>query len=280
MTAERVLLIGLTANITAMVVLVVTSSLENDPISYPLLLVATGFLGAGFGLTVPVLNTYAAAFHPDGADRSVLILNALLGLGTALAPVFVAVLVGLGFWWGLPILSTVLLVLLLLASARLPLHVEATPTTARPTGGHTIPPRFWLFAAFAVLYGICETMNGNWSQQEMSSQGASATQAALSLTAFCGMVTVGRLLFAQIVRWLMAFTLMFHIILVPLGVSWAFMTLVANYRAVKHGDRDALHPGPALVEVHGCHLCRGRGHRHRPELRVRPAVAAVHGALG
>jgi len=38
----------------------------------------------------------------------------------------------------------------------------------------------------------------------------------------------------------MAFTLMFHIILVPLGVSWAFMTLIANYRAVKHRDRDAL----------------------------------------
>ena len=38
----------------------------------------------------------------------------------------------------------------------------------------------------------------------------------------------------------MAFTLMVHIILVPLGVSWAFMTLVANYRAVRHGDRDAL----------------------------------------
>ena len=38
----------------------------------------------------------------------------------------------------------------------------------------------------------------------------------------------------------MAFTLMVHIILVPLGVSWGFMTLVANYRAVRHGDRDAL----------------------------------------
>ena len=35
----------------------------------------------------------------------------------------------------------------------------------------------------------------------------------------------------------MAFTLTFHIILVPLGVSWAFMTLIANYRAVKHDDR-------------------------------------------
>ncbi|HEX4688826.1 MAG TPA: cytochrome ubiquinol oxidase subunit I [Nocardioides sp.] len=38
----------------------------------------------------------------------------------------------------------------------------------------------------------------------------------------------------------MAFTLAFHIILVPLGVSWSVMTLIANYRAVKHDDRDAL----------------------------------------
>lgn len=38
----------------------------------------------------------------------------------------------------------------------------------------------------------------------------------------------------------MAFTLGFHIILVPLGVSWAFLTLIANYRALKHGDGDAL----------------------------------------
>jgi cytochrome d ubiquinol oxidase subunit I len=38
----------------------------------------------------------------------------------------------------------------------------------------------------------------------------------------------------------MAFTLGFHIILVPLGVSWAVMTLIANYRAIKHDDKDAL----------------------------------------
>jgi len=38
----------------------------------------------------------------------------------------------------------------------------------------------------------------------------------------------------------MAFTLASHIILVPLGVSWAFMTLIANYRGIKHEDRDAL----------------------------------------
>jgi cytochrome bd ubiquinol oxidase subunit I len=38
----------------------------------------------------------------------------------------------------------------------------------------------------------------------------------------------------------MAFTLGFHIILVPLGVSWAAMALIANYRGIKHDDRDAM----------------------------------------
>ena len=38
----------------------------------------------------------------------------------------------------------------------------------------------------------------------------------------------------------MAFTLAFHIILVPLGVSWALMTLIANYRGIRHDDPDAM----------------------------------------
>ncbi len=38
----------------------------------------------------------------------------------------------------------------------------------------------------------------------------------------------------------MAFTLAFHIILVPLGVTWGAMALIANYRALKRDDPDAL----------------------------------------
>jgi predicted MFS family arabinose efflux permease len=54
-----------------------------------------------------------------------------------------------------------------------------------------------------VLYGICETMNGNWAQLEMTRQvGASTTQAAIALTVFWAMVTAGRVLFARIERWL------------------------------------------------------------------------------
>ncbi len=203
LSTKKVLLLGLAANVSAMVVLVVSSLVKSDPVAYPLLLLATAFLGAGFGLTVPVLNTYVAAFRPEQADHAVLTLNALLGAGTALAPVFVAVFVGLGFWWGLPVLSTALLGALLLTCARLPLRIEPDGAAAARTGSGGIPAQFWLFAAFALLYGVCETMNGNWAQSDMTeSLGATTSQAAFALTAFWGMVTVGRLLFAATGRWM------------------------------------------------------------------------------
>jgi hypothetical protein len=205
-TAKRVYLTGLACSLASMVVLLASTLVKaNQAAAYPLLLVATAFLGAGFGLTVPLLNIYAAVFHPDSADRSVLMLNALLGLGTALAPVIVAVFVCLGCWWGLPVLSTVSLALLLRASLRLPLRTGAQPAVARPGGKARprLPGRFWLYAAFAVCYGICETMNGNWSQLDMTTRlGASATRASLALAAFWAMVTAGRLLFGAVERWL------------------------------------------------------------------------------
>ena len=130
--SKRLYLAGLAADVVSMTLLVVSWGFAGDTaVAYALLLVATGFLGVGFGLTVPALNTFAAAFHPEGEDRAVLVLNALLGLGTALAPVFVAIFVGLGFWWGLPVLAGVFLVGLLAVSVRLPLR----------TGGRRRRPR-------------------------------------------------------------------------------------------------------------------------------------------
>jgi fucose permease len=205
---KRVYLVGLAASLVAMALLVVSAPIAGSNSAYAVLLVATAFVGTGFGLTVPALNTLTAAFHPDQVDRSVLVLNALLGLGTALAPVFVAVFVGLGFWWGLPVLSALLLAVLLVASFPLALRIEPTATAGtdrpmrpRPAAGSQVPPRFWIFAGFAVMYGICETMNGNWAQLDMTNQlGASAAVASLALTAFWGMVTVGRLGFAALQR--------------------------------------------------------------------------------
>lgn len=205
---KQVYLAGLLADLAAMVLLIASWGLARDhPGGYVLLLAATACLGAGFGLTVPSLNTLAAAFRPGAADRAVLVLNALLGLGTALAPAFVAVFTGIGFWIGLPVLVSCLLVTLLAVSLRLPLKPAGQPgqpaqlqPRAQPAAV-TIPPGFWLFGAFAFLYGICETMNGNWSQLDLTSLGIGSSTASFALTGFWAVVTLGRVLFAAIARW-------------------------------------------------------------------------------
>ncbi len=203
--AKRVYLTGLAANLAAMLLLIVSRFVQAErPVAYGLLLAATACLGAGFGLTVPSLNTFAAAFHPAAVDRSVLVLNSLLGLGTALAPVFVAAFVGLGVWVALPVLAAAAVVALFAVSARLPLRVAADAAAGASRRARRRPPipgQFWLFAAFAALYGFCETMNGNWSQLDLTSLRVSATMASLTLTVFWAMVTLGRVLFAAIQRW-------------------------------------------------------------------------------
>ena len=83
--------------------LLASQQAEGASAAMPILLTATALLGLGFGLTVPALNTFAAAFFPAHVDRAILVLNALLGLGTALAPALVAVFTAIGAWWGLPV---------------------------------------------------------------------------------------------------------------------------------------------------------------------------------
>ena len=200
---KRIYLLGLTANLVSMALLFLSQFFISDArVAYSMLLLATTSLGIGFGLTVPALNTFTAAFFPQKIDSAVLVLNALLGLGTVLAPVFVAVFIGLGIWWGLPVLAVVLLLALLLFSLSLPLQAGTDKTAQSQKGKTALPARFWIFAAFVLLYGICETMNGNWASLYMTQRlGASTTLASLALTIFWGTVTAGRMLFAAIGRW-------------------------------------------------------------------------------
>jgi MFS family permease len=237
---KRVYLVGLLADLASMTLLLVSRLvMTNQTVAFPLLLAATACLGAGFGLTAPTLNTFTAAFHPQAVDQSVLVLNALLGLGTALAPLLVAIFVGLGFWVGLPLLVVALLVMLLLVSLRLPFQVEtvAAPAPGRygtSAPGHSvglsqrqarIPAQFWAFAGFAVLYGFCETMNGNWSQLNLTANlGLSATVASLALTVFWAVVTLGRVLFAAIQQWFPS-RLTYH--LLPFLLAAAFLLIAA-----------------------------------------------------
>jgi fucose permease len=207
-TLKRVLRAGMSADLLAMILLALSRLLQGAPgVTYGILLAATGCLGFGFGTVVMALNTYAEEFSPGRENRAVLSLNALLGAGTALAPLLVAVFTSLGAWWLLPLTVAAALAGLLVFSARQPLVASAV----RTAGGEKsprLPPRFWLFAAAVLLYGIAETLSGNWSGPYLTGErGVSAGGASFALTAFWAMVTIGRILFAGLsskttVRWI------------------------------------------------------------------------------
>ena len=200
---RRVLLAGLAGDVVSMTLLALSRLLLGMPdMAFGVLLLATGALGLGFGATVMALNTYAEAFFPKRADRAVLALNALLGLGTALAPVLVAIVVALGAWWLLPVVVACIAVLLFGVAYAQPLRLHVGNTDSdRPTSLNWIdlPRRFWLYAAAVFAYGIVETLNGNWAMLYLSSErGVSAQGASFALAAFWVMVTVGRVLIALI----------------------------------------------------------------------------------
>jgi fucose permease len=125
-------------------------------------------------------------------------------LGTALAPVLVAIAVGVGAWWLLPIVVACILMLTFGVALTEPLSASAGTAGASgstPIGFGKLPHRFWLYAAAVFLYGILETLNGNWAMLYLSGErGVSARGASFALTAFWGMVTVGRVLLAVISR--------------------------------------------------------------------------------
>ena len=232
---KRVLVLGVLGNLVAMSLLGFSKLLMASPnAAFGLLVIATGALGFGFGATVMALNTYAQNFFPENPDRAVLTLNALLGIGTALAPLFVSILLGIGIWWALPILVACALALILIFVLKEPLQIASSgePHSSASASGYfgQLPSRFWLYAASIFLYGIVETLNGNWGALYLGLQrGISAQGASLALMSFWAMVTIGRLLFAALsakvpVRWI-------YVILPAL--------LVIAFQAVSHAGSEA-----------------------------------------
>jgi fucose permease len=225
---KRIYLIGLTAILVSMALLFLSQFATSSAlVAYGMLILATTNLGIGFGLTVPALNTFAAAFFPQKVDTAVLILNALLGLGTVLAPVLVAVFVGLNIWSGLPLLVAFLLLVLLLLSLPLPLHTGTSESEQIHKRPAALPSRFWIFAAFAVLYGVCETMNGNWASLYTQRLGATTTLASVALTIFWGAVTAGRIIFAAIEGWFPPYRT-YQVLPVLLAVSFLALAFITK----------------------------------------------------
>ncbi len=224
-----VLLLGLGGDVLSMALLSASPLLIGSIAAYVLLCVATGALGLGFGATVMTLNTLVEGLFPNSADGAVLALNALLGLGTALAPLLVALFTALGAWWALPLLMTILTASLLFTFAASNAPLGAAYHAPRAEGG--FPQRFWLYAAATLLYGAVETLSGNWATLYLSTQRhVTAQDASFALTAFWFMVTLGRVIFALLDRLLSA-KLVYVALPVLLAVVFQFVVRVDSATA-------------------------------------------------
>ena len=199
---KRILLIGLASDAISMLFLLVSSLFfQQQDISLPLLMFSTAFMGFGFGCVVPILNTLTSIYHPGRVDQAILMLNALLGLGTVLAPAIAAFVVGAGFWWVLPlfVLLGVFLLFILSTQQHYIIPSQVLPGQLKTSVKKTKPFIFVVFIGLSVLYGVIETLNGNWSVLYMSSTVKSSPQiSSLALTIFWSTVTLGRLFFGQL----------------------------------------------------------------------------------
>ncbi|MBA3603928.1 MAG: MFS transporter [Parachlamydiaceae bacterium] len=197
-SSKSVFIFGLIANLLSMVLMAFSvMATKRSELAHFILVVATALLGAGFGLTVPTLNAMTALLFPAKIDSMLLLLNALLGVGSALAPIFMALFVAFGFWWELPLILAGLIAFLILYSVSLTLPGEKIPYRTKSFKQNKTLVRFRIFGAFAFLYGTIETLNANWVSIYMkTSLHATHEIQALALTAFWGMVTVGRFVFA------------------------------------------------------------------------------------
>ncbi len=208
---KRVLLGGLVSDTISMGLLAGSVPLKTDGIAYPMLLVATAALGLGFGLTLGSISTYAGAFMPDRRDVALTGLNVLLGLGTALSPFLISLFTKVGQWWYLPLLAAGGLIVLVALALAQPMGLPV-PVTSEPAGSEQdrktstasrgsrarIPTLFWVFAGALVIYGIGETMFGNWGTTLLVSKGVVATSAQNALAVFWAAVTIGRLVIALV----------------------------------------------------------------------------------
>jgi MFS family permease len=206
---KPLLLVGLAFDLVAMTLILISPfAIGDEALTYAILLFSSTCMGVGFGLGIPAGISLAAGFFPQRRDRAVLYLNGMVAFGPGIAPLLVAGAVAIGSWSLMPVILLVVFAVTLPVASRLPLSLPASETSAsQPTGEpgvsgrSSLPPRFWLYTGFVLLYGIVQTLNGNWATLFMTDDiGATAAQGAFALTVFWVSLGVGRIVFGSLDR--------------------------------------------------------------------------------
>jgi MFS family permease len=197
-----VLRVGLASSLTAMLLLIVTSLIGDRQVSsYPLLLVASISLGAGFGLTYPAVTGFSMDADPRLAERAVLRLNLMFAAGMVAVPVLGLIFVHAGIWWLLPTLLAIAVALVLAAATGPWLGPDANRPAARIRPAHRMPARLKLYPLPVLAVGAAAVLCVAWPQIAARPATAHPATRAFLLGAFwAGLVMLGRVGFATIDR--------------------------------------------------------------------------------
>lgn len=220
-----VLLVGLWSLFVAMLLLGLSNQFMATNIDYTLIMVATGFLGTGFGFTITALNPFAYDLFPGKETSAVTAMHIMLGLGTASAALFLDLFLKFGIWWGAPIAIAALIVVMIIFS--LPLDLKLPEEREKPKStkkiNEKIPRRIFGFALVVFLYGACEATFGNFGAVFLEKEGGlSVTKAALGLSLFWGGITAGRVIFTIVS---LKYTTKWLYIIAPFVLSLVFYML-------------------------------------------------------
>jgi len=196
---KNVLLAGLMLSTTSMLLLGGSHWLTNSQtVAYIVILMATAFLGGGFGFAITALNPFAYQLFKGKESSAVTGLHFFLGIGTATSPLLVSYFAGLSIWWGAPFLAAGVLLLFFFFTFALPLELkESLQDKEAKAKGFKVPARLWMYVVAVFFYGACEATFGSWGSVFLEQEGGlSVAKASLGLSLFWGFVAFGRVLFA------------------------------------------------------------------------------------
>lgn len=196
---KKVLLIGLMLSAASMLLLGGSHWLiHSQTVAYIVILMATAFLGGGFGFAITALNPFAYQLFEGNESSAVTGLHFFLGIGTATSPLLVSYFTGISIWWGAPFLAAAILLLLVLFTFVLPLEIKETlQQKEERSKGFKVPARLWMYVVAVFFYGACEATFGSWGSVFLEQEGGlSVAKASLGLSLFWGFVAFGRVLFA------------------------------------------------------------------------------------
>ncbi|MGX1930978.1 MFS transporter [Flagellimonas sp. 2504JD4-2] len=219
---KKIMLYGLFSLFLSMFLLFTSNWLMEGTLDYWVILLATTFIGTGFGFTITALNPFAYNLFPGKETSAVTAMHIMLGLGTASSAILLNTFMNLGFWWGAPALVTTFSLIMFFFTLFTPLELSLEESEEN-LGDGRIPKRIWLFALAVFLYGTCEATFGNFGSVFLEQEGGlSLTKASIGLSLFWGGITVGRVFFTFVA---LKFSTRVLYIIAPFLVSVVFFML-------------------------------------------------------